>query len=58
MIPVKLAMIVTKTISGTTETGLDGNITTFLQTIKEEQLLEIRFAGQPGLFVAFLVYTR
>lgn len=54
----KLSSIATTTIMADTANGLDGNIQTFLQTLKEEQFVAIRFSAAPGFFAAFIVYTR
>lgn len=54
---VKLATIQVRVITGTDAPGLEGNIRTFVQSLKEELLVEVRYAAAPGLFSALIVYT-
>lgn len=53
----KLATIRTKTITSTTADGLDGAVQTFVQSVREELLIEIQFIADDGFYAALIIYT-
>lgn len=54
---VKLSMVRTRTITSATTEGLDGNIADFLQSLREEQYIDMQFMTLAGGFAVLIIYT-